>query len=65
MHKTFRDNQVNKVNPRKEFFKVDLEEIKKIVRENHNATVHFIDVPDAEEYRETLRIEAQSGVASI
>ena len=58
LHQTFRDNQVNKVNPRKEFFKVDLEEIKKIVCENHNATVHFIDVPDAEEYRETLRLEA-------
>ena len=65
LHQTFRDNQVNKVNPRKEFFKVDLEEIKKIVRENHNATVHFIDVPDAEEYRETLRIEAQSEVTAI
>jgi hypothetical protein len=34
-----------------------LEEIKKVVLENHNATVHFIDVPDATEYRETLKIE--------
>ncbi len=65
LHQTFRDNQVNKVNPRKEFFKVDLEEIKRIVRENHNATVQFIDVPEAEEYRETLRLEAQHQSANV
>lgn len=59
LHQTFRSNQVNKVNPRKEFYRVNLEEIKKVVRENHNATVQFIDIPDAEEYRETLRIERQ------
>ena len=59
LHQTFRSNQVNKVNPRKEFYRVDLEEIKKVVKENHNATVQFIDIPDAEEYRETLRIERQ------
>ena len=56
LHQAFRDMQVNKVNPRKEFFKVELEAIKKIVLENHNATVHFIDNPEAMEYRETLRI---------
>ena len=57
LHHHFQKRQVNKVNPRKEFFKVDLEEIKKLVLENHNATVQFVDVPDAAEYRETLRIE--------
>ena len=59
LHQTFRSNQGNKVNPRKEFYRVDLEVIKKVVKENHNATVQFIDIPDAEEYRETLRIERQ------
>lgn len=58
LHHHFQAQQVNKVNARKEFFKVDLEEIKKLVIENHNATVHFVDIPDATEYRETLRIEA-------
>ena len=57
LHHHFQKRQVNKVNPRKEFFKVDLEEIKKLVLENHNATVQFVDMPDAAEYRETLRIE--------
>lgn len=60
LHHHFQKQQVNKVNARKEFFKVDLDEIKKLVLENHNATVQFVDVPDAVEYRETLRIEQSS-----
>ena len=58
LHQTFRDYQVNRVNNKKEFFRVDLDQIKDIVKKNHNATVQFIDIPDAAEYRETLRIEA-------
>lgn len=61
LHQTFHDNQVNKVNPRKEFYRINLEEIKKIVKERHNATVHFIDEADATEYRETLRLEGENG----
>lgn len=60
LHHHFQKQQVNKVNARKEFFKVELDEIKKLVLENHNATVQFVDVPDAVEYRETLRIEQSS-----
>ena len=59
LHQYFDNKRVNKINPRKEFFRVDLEEIKKIVKENHNATVKFVDVPDAIEYRETLKLEAK------
>ena len=59
LHQYFDSKRVNKINPRKEFFRVDLDEIKKIVKENHNATVKFVDVPDAIEYRETLKLEAK------
>lgn len=58
LHHHFQDQQVNKVNPRKEFFRVDLESIKQLIIENHNSTVQFVDIPDATEYRETLRIES-------
>ena len=58
LHQYFDDKRVNKVNTRKEFYRVDLEEIKKVVLENHNATVQFMDIPDASEYRETLELEA-------
>ena len=57
LHQHFDKQRVNQVNPRKEFFHVNLEEIKKVVLENHNATVKFVDIPDALEYRETLKLE--------
>lgn len=59
LHQYFDSKRVNKVNPRKEFFRVNLDDIKKVVLENHNATVKFIDAPEATEYRETLRLEAE------
>ena len=57
LHNTFRDNQVNKVNPRKEFFRVKLSEIEKVIKENFNATVTFTKVAEAAQYRESLKLE--------
>lgn len=59
LHKTFRKYEVNKVNQKKEFFRVPLSEIEKVVTENHNATVIFTEFAKAEQYRESLLIEAQ------
>ena len=59
LHQHFKSQQANKVNSRKEFFHVDLEEIKRIVLEKFNNTVQFVEVPEATEYRETLRLEAK------
>lgn len=58
LHQTFAKYMVNKVNPRKEFFKVPLEEIKKVVQENHNATVTFTMIAEAAQYRESLKLAA-------
>ena len=57
LHKKFWENRINYVNDRREFFKVDLEEIEKVAVEN-NASVEFIKIPEAREYRETLSIKA-------
>ena len=57
LHNTFRGKEVNKVNLKKEFYKVSLDEIEKVVKENHNATVTFTKVAEAAQYRETLKIE--------
>ncbi len=59
LHKAFEKQKVNKVNNRKEFFNVTLEEIKKIVSENHDKTVEYIDSPSAQQYRETEMIKKQ------
>ena len=56
LHKHFEKNAVNKVNPRKEFFNISLGEIEKIVKTNHNATVQFIEIAKAEQYRQSLEI---------
>lgn len=56
LHEYFKKYKVNKVNGRKEFFKVNINEIKDKVLSEHNSTVQFIDEPKAIEYRETLRL---------
>jgi hypothetical protein len=58
LHKHFKQHQLNRVNNRKEFFKVGLPEIKDLIQKNHNATVEFVDIPEAFEYRESLRFLA-------
>lgn len=56
LHKYFEKESVNRVNPRKEFFRVSLDEIEKVVKENYNNTVEFTRIPVAAEYRQTLSI---------
>ncbi|HHX0186684.1 TPA: DUF4041 domain-containing protein [Staphylococcus aureus] len=56
LHEYFKKYKVNKVNGRKEFFKVNINEIKDKVLSEHNSTVQFIDEPKAIQYRETLRL---------
>lgn len=54
LHKAFDDKKVNKINPRREFFNVSLDEIKKVVRENFDKTVEWTDFPEAEQYRQSV-----------
>lgn len=61
LHNHFADKKVNLVNGRKEFFNVTLEEIKQVVKENHDKSVDFVNVPDAEQYRESLMIRKNKG----
>lgn len=51
LHRAFEDKKLNMVNQRREFFNVTIDEIKKVIRENYDKTVEFVDVPDAEQYR--------------
>jgi len=55
LHKAFEDRRVNLANSRKEFFRVSLEEIERIVHENF-AQIEFTRAAEAKEYRETLAI---------
>lgn len=59
LHHAFEQNKVNKINSRREFFKVSLEDIKKEVRKNFDKTVEWIDIADAEQYRQSISGEAR------
>lgn len=54
LHSAFEDKKLNKINPRREFFKVTLEDVKTVVRKNFDKTVEWIDVPEAEQYRQSV-----------
>lgn len=56
LHRFFVQNQVNKVNPRKEFFRIPLSEIKKEI-DNRGLDVKWTISAAALEYKETLAIE--------
>lgn len=59
IHRVLEKRSVNRINTRKEFFNVSLEEIEDIVK-THDVNAEFIRIPDAKEYRETqLIIDAE------
>ena len=59
LHRAFENRRVNMVNARREFFRVSLDEIKNVIRQNYDKTVEFTDIPDAEQYRQTLLIQGR------
>lgn len=62
LHELLEKNRVNKVNHRKEFFRVPLTSIKAIVEES-GYSVHWTLKAEAADYRESLRLE-KSGKAA-
>lgn len=58
LHRRFLRKQVNKVNPRKEFFRVSLQDIRSEI-ETMGLPAHWTMTADAHDYRESLRIEQQ------
>lgn len=59
LHEYFDKKRVNKVNKRKEFFKLNIDEIKQVLSKHKELTFDFHEIPDAPEYRDTLLIEKQ------
>jgi len=59
LQKEFDDRRINKVNYRKEYFRVTLDEIEQVIQEKYDKEVEFIKVPEAQEYRETKSIIKQ------
>jgi len=59
LHNAFAYKKINLVNGRKEFFRVTLDEIKKVVQENYDKTVDFINLPEAEQFRTSEMMRRQ------
>lgn len=57
LHERFRNRSINKVNFRKEFFRVTLDEIEDVVKNEFDGIAEFTRIPAATEYRQTVEIE--------
>ncbi|MDB5257621.1 MAG: hypothetical protein JWM14_2316 [Chitinophagaceae bacterium] len=53
-HQKFKERRLNRINHKKEFFKVSLDEIEAIVKQHVDAEIEFTKLAEAREYRETL-----------
>lgn len=65
LHRAFENKKLNFVNQRREFFNVTLDEIKKVIRDNFDKTVEYVDVPAAEQYRVSLKMKQERQTVSI
>jgi hypothetical protein len=65
LHRHFNRESVNKVNPRKEFFRTSLAEIKQMVNLKGVTEVHWTMKAEAAEYRESLAITAAEQEISV
>lgn len=59
LHNAFSKQKVNFINQRREFFNVSLDDIKRVVKENFDKTVEFVDVAPAEQYRQSLLMKEE------
>ncbi len=63
LHRAFHHRRVNRVNGKKEFFRVHMTEIVDFVREHHSAEIEFVHEAEAEEYRKTMALLQQENAA--
>ena len=57
LHHAFEKNKLNMINARREFFHTKIEDIERVVRENYDKAIEFIKIPDAQQYRESLKLK--------
>jgi DNA repair exonuclease SbcCD ATPase subunit len=60
LHEYFSSHRINKVNNRKEFFRIPIDVIEEKLKDYKDLTIDFTKTPDAEEYRESLNVNNQS-----
>ena len=58
LHKAFDSRRLNRINLRREFFRVTLDEIENVVKRNFNKPVEFTKLAEAAQYRQSLMLKA-------
>lgn len=56
LHERFDKQRVNKINRRKEFFNISIDDVKQIVEENKGDVHSFVEEAEAEEYYDSLKM---------
>lgn len=56
LHDKFADKRINKMNSRKEYFNLSIDEIKDTLNQYKDLTIDFNEIPEASEYRESLKV---------
>ena len=64
LHRVFTDFQINKVNPRKEFFRVGIKDIREVL-DKIGIEAKWTMLAEAKEYRETMAMEREAGQEKI
>jgi hypothetical protein len=59
LHQYFYDCRINRLNDRKEFYKADINEIEKVIKESYNKAVDIVKDAPAEQYRESLLLASE------
>ncbi|WP_202406185.1 DUF4041 domain-containing protein [Pontibacillus yanchengensis] len=57
LHHAFDHLRVNKINNKKEFFRVSLEDVEQEVKKNHDATLELTKMAEAEEFRQSQALD--------
>ncbi len=59
LHRAFESRKLNMINTRREFFNVTLDEIKEVVKQNYDKTAEFVEIPEAEQFRISMKMKQQ------
>lgn len=65
LHHRFATERVNQVNLRKEFFKVEIEQIAKVIKEEFDETLEITLAAQAEDYHRTLQLREAAVSSSL
>jgi hypothetical protein len=65
LHRAFEKRRLNMINRRREFFHVTLDEIKQVVTTHFKKPVEFVELADAQQFRQSLILNQAEASAPV